>query len=555
MRARSSTSANNAEPETVALAVLDASERAVRNCSPNYGDKRDEDAQFMDCCMEKTKSRCRTLKRQAAALWRPEFTQMLEGCHSIALERVDIDEKEGVRTQKMKCMACGRWEHCCKYMLHAVGPFNNAGFNFDRTSKLHEEWTTFIQQYESVLCDDFVEYTRRNHLPTQDRGAYSIGSTCLRKAELYFLTNTLMLELCYDAHQVCREKKILTVDTLPPTQDPYFKWYYARQDEEKGKKEDEDEDEEPLNNVTPFLEKLSGLELAIADEKRSVPRWGTDQTLWDAIRLARMKAAGNDEGELLELLRKRANAMLARDEPELEEVDNEVEQNSNVRDIEIYDSDDGNQCIKARARKRRCRPIIVNDESDASEVEACAPSRKTNARQTRGSVSAPRRRSRRQQQLAPEDADFLDGPRNEGRNVCPETQGDETEDEIEETEDEVEEMGEEAEETEEEVEEAEEEVEETEEEEKEEKDRRVDKNTARGASRRSAPSAFNMAQEQRVPGGRLPARRAALLNLGTLQLKLLREGRDDDSAICTSGMFVIQELLSRVDQLAHSLEQ
>ena len=59
---------------------------------------------------------------------------------------------------------------------------------------------------------------------------------------------------------------------------------------------------------------------------------------------------------------------------------------------------------------------------------------------------------------------------------------------------------------------------------------------------------------KRVPGGRLPARRKALYNLGTLQLRLMAEGRDADAAICTNAMFVIQEMLARVDQLAHTAE-
>ena len=95
-------SARNAEPETVALAVLDACERAVRGCSPDYEDVTDADAQFMKRSVQSIQSRVRTLKRQAAALWKPEFASMLDQCHSIAVEHVDYSEKEGVRTEKMK---------------------------------------------------------------------------------------------------------------------------------------------------------------------------------------------------------------------------------------------------------------------------------------------------------------------------------------------------------------------------------------------------------------------------------------------------------------------
>jgi hypothetical protein len=71
-------SIRNAEPETVALATLDACERAVRGLDVDYSKKEDKDAQFMKQAVASIQSRVRMLKRQGAALWKPEFTQMLD---------------------------------------------------------------------------------------------------------------------------------------------------------------------------------------------------------------------------------------------------------------------------------------------------------------------------------------------------------------------------------------------------------------------------------------------------------------------------------------------
>ena len=55
-------SARNSEPETVALAVLDACERGVRGVAPNYNDRSNKDAQYMKDCVENIQKRIPVLK-------------------------------------------------------------------------------------------------------------------------------------------------------------------------------------------------------------------------------------------------------------------------------------------------------------------------------------------------------------------------------------------------------------------------------------------------------------------------------------------------------------
>lgn len=543
-------SARNAEPETVALAVLDACERASRGCAPDYTDVRDEDAQFMKRSIESIKSRLRVLKRQAAAQWSPQFTSMLEQCHSIAVERVDYDEKEGVRTDKMKCMACGRWEHCCKYALNAVGPFEHAAFNVTPVDNLSRAWAHFYQGYRSMCDDAFVDYTRRNHLPDQDMGEYTIGSTCLRKAELYYLANTMMLECCYDAAEEARQAQgpLAIQQHSGP-----FKWYYATE-----------------KQAGAFLKKLEDLELAIADEKRAVPDWGVDENMWWYVQKARKKAAGGDEEERVHLLRRRAEKILATElsSDDGSEEDEEEEQEDHCAEVSEEESADDSQCCQPRRRnlrvpRRNARRVLDSDDEWHEEhEEACAPmpskGQLGKKRKQKAGV-APTRQSRRQRKLSPEDeASFACGPRNEGREVtfveeasppvskCA-GRGPGKGDEEGTEEDEEDEEGF---------------IDPDEAIAQSEKDVRSERMAAfpecfsdseRSSSRRPGPNAAGMAQEQRMPGARLPARRSALINLGALQLRLLREGKDDDAAICTNAMFTIQDLLARVSQLAHTV--
>ena len=490
-------SSRNAEPETVALSVLDCCERAVRGISPDYADKKDEDAQFMKRSIESIKSRLRVLKRQSAAGWKPEFARMLDQCHSIDVVRCDFEEKEGVRTDKMRCMACGRREHRCRYGLNALGGFDSKAFNYLEVDQLQASWRAFEHEY-AKLGDDYPQGTRCGRLPPVDMGEYTLGDTCLRKAELYFMINTLVMELCYDANQTCHD------DLNPKDPFPGAKWYYATEE-----------------NAKSFMRKLEELELAVADDKRPTPDWGTDHSVWENVEKSRYKAAHDEEDECTEMLRKRAESTLARfrDVPSV---------HSGSEDGEESEEDD-DDAQPRRGKRRRTATIIEDDSEDEEEAfEPCAapaPARKRSAAPVDHLTSV--RRSRRVQKLSPEDeAALASGPHNEGREEAPkDVEDDVGADSLEEAREAPSEEGREC-----------------------ATDKRV------GGPRRPAANAFHMAMEQRVPGGRLPARRNALLNLGTLQLKLLREGRDDDSATCTAAFFVIQELLTRVDQLQHTVE-
>lgn len=62
-----------------------------------------------------------------------------------------------------------------------------------------------------------------------------------------------------------------------------------------------------------------------------------------------------------------------------------------------------------------------------------------------------------------------------------------------------------------------------------------------------------IAELQRAAGN-LPSRRATLVSLMELQIRLARQEKHEDAAVCTNAIQTLQELIQRVDELAHSVE-
>lgn len=488
----------NASAETVSLAVLDACERAARGIATDYTDASNSDAAFMKACVHAHASRLRMLKAQAAAGWRPEFTSMLERCHSIAVDDVDEDEKEGVRVEKEKCMACGRWERRCKKALNCVGPLDFERFNRGDVSELQPAWQKFEQDYDRASNSD--RRHRREQLPSCDFGEFTLGQTCLRKTELFFMCNTLLLENCFEANIafVLNERARSGPDD--------FVWYHATPE-----------------NASLLVERMRNLELAIADDKRPVPSWGVDTELWATLNGEREYAGDNNPKKITALLRERAETTLETARAQLYAVrgsrsSTAAEEDDDGNDYDVVgDSDEDEneeECPDHVAGKRAHRKRVLDSSDEEDGVEDPIPRVCTTAGTKR--AAEPRRSKRFQGDNATCEA----GPSSSNAPApapAPSTAVV--------------------------VEEAFEALEEEEEEETRDMRRR---------SRAAPANAFTLAQAQRVPGQRLPARRDALYNLGTLQLKLMREGRDADSATCTSAMFVLQELLARVEQLAHT---
>lgn len=455
----------------MALAVLECCERAVRGMAPDYASAgKNTDSSFMRTALQNLCSKLRVLRSQAAAGWNPAFLKMLEGVHSVYVERVDHAEKEELRTRKLRCMACPRPEHCCEYAVSLLGGgFDCTSFNSGDPKRLERSWHSFSGYYNK-FNDDYVDNASEDTLPTEDLGTFSVGKTCLRKLTTFVAINTFVMEICYSINQACFHGE--EVDGF----------YFANE-----------ENAEKLNAA------LQTIQAAVADDKRPSPPVLTDESLWQRIDDVRMNIAGGCDEAKLCLLRVRAEATLKRfGAPENVEISDDEEED------DIFEEDifpPANEITRKSRRK-----IVVVDDSEEEDAPPPGPTRKRKKWPSR-------QRSRRQQNLDPEDE--LAAPRNEGRDPPrkPPHRGTEPEPQPSAP--------------------------------------QVVQARAHG-KRRTNEDASSMARQQRQPGERLASRRAALFNLGALQLRLIREGRDDDAAACTAAMFVIQELMTRVDQLAHT---
>jgi hypothetical protein len=463
----------NADPELVSLAILDACERAARGLPTNYNNPLDKDAQFMAGAVENWQTRIKVLKLQAAAGWQPLFQKMLDQAHSICIEEISYPEKEAVRTKKMRCMACGRWEKRCKYGLNAAGPFRPLDFNSKGAEKLKSAWSEFWTSYDCNL----TEKPEEGQLLQQDMGLYSIGETCMRKAQVYYLINTLILNEVFEAY--------FAAENGQPEDD---EWVHAYEEQ-----------------AAEFLERFQSLQACTADDKRAVPSWGTDRVLWRKVDEARSSAAQGNEDLLAKMLRTRAESFIGV-----------------CHDADDSGSDAEPEVLPAKPNRKRAA-ILEDSESesgslsdfivdDDAEEEDQRPTRKPAKKPAKKPAEKPARppragvrKSRRVMGKAPQspdeadEADDAEGPCEEG--PCEEG--------------------------------------------------------VPGApdplpSRAPPPDPFRVAQARRAPEGRLPARRDCLLQLGELQMQLIREGRDGEASVCTNAIMTLQELMARVEQLAHT---
>jgi hypothetical protein len=467
----------NADPETVSLAILDACERAARDLPTTYNNPLDKDAQFMAGAVENWQTRIKVLKLQAAAGWQPRFQQMLDQAHSICIEEISYPEKEAVRTKKMRCMACGRWEMRCKFGLNAAGPFRPLDFNSKGAENLKSAWGEFWASYECNL----TEKPDDGQLLQQDMGLYSIGETCMRKAQVYYQINTLILNEVFEA-------------------------YYAA---ENGQPEDGEWVHATEEQASEFLERFQSLQACAADDKRAVPSWGTDRLLWKKVDEARRSAAQGNEDLLAKMLRTRAESFIgvchdAEDSGSDAELEIRPAKTNRKRAATLEDSESESESLS---------DFIVEDDAEEEEERPTRkPAKKPAKKPARKPARKPRagvRKSRRvmgkapQSPQSPDEADDAGGPCEEGVPGPPErVQPPRPPDPL--------------------------------------------------PSRAPPPDPFRLAQARRAPEGRLPARRECLLQLGELQMQLIREGRDGEASVCTNAIMTLQELMARVEQLAHT---
>lgn len=421
-------------------AVLELCERSARNIETTF--EKDGDSRFIADSTREIVSKLAYLASRASAGWTAGFHNTLMLAHSIRVVRIDHESKSQLRQKPMRCAACGRFEKNCGLRLDLVGDYDGD----------YSDPAEFCQSYKSFLSthSELMECKGLNTLHRFDLGSYTLGKTCLRKSRLAHMANTLMLQKIREF-----DEKL----TQTPDATDLKRLYCVDSDA-----------------AVDFEETIQKLQLAVADEKRSIPKLWTDDALFWKLDVLRLAASNGDDILLKRMLRRRA--------AELMELDSDYSYDS--------ESESSEEPEPVRPRKRR-RRVIDSDDEEVQEAN------------TRGNAAKPRRSARLNPPAststsAPAPAQIVTVPTPVPAQIT---------------------------------------------------------SPAPAPAPASAPlaplgsDAVSLARLQRMPS-RLPARRATLIALSSLQSKLLSDGRDDDAAVITNALFTLQEMMKLAQDLAHS---
>ena len=526
----------NVSREERAYHVLKLCELAARGLVPDIQDVDDDSMELLIGSYNALTSKLKYLIPRASAAWSPEFDRVLSSSHSMPVQKINVDRKEARRGFIGTCMACGRTERNCRYSIDLAGEFDAVRW-LSNPLNVHDEYEKFTDDYEKVYGNDFLDnLTTGSDLPSIDKGTYIVGETCLRKAKLRYMLQTFLMEACYTCERDIEEMM--------------------------NKKDGSGKEDMWKNDSTAtlftiddakcenFVKLQDQLELAIADEKRALPELVIDGDFWDVIDEARALVSGDDEDTFNSIIRQRAADVMQKyttlREQEREEEDDDAQFSSTEQDHEEED-DPGDVFTRRSKRRRTC--VVGHDESDdddgTSQAKNCG--RREGLRSaSRGGLREGLRSGTREGLRS----GTREGLRGGSCDVTPSSRGG-----LENARD----AGDARDEADEEAEEAEE-------------DGRAARGTenaravtgsgdaeedpaphSRPISRRERPASISGIVGMQRATGSLPSRRDVVLQLMGLQMRLQREERSVDSALCTNAILTLQELLHRVDQLSHTV--
>ena len=455
--------------EDRAYHVLKTCELAARGLVPDVDDADDPSMDLLKSSYDKLTSKIKYLLPRASAQWKPEFEKALDSSHSIRIEKLDAKRKEAKRAYVGQCMACGRPEKNCRYTLDMAGDIDSAAWLASPTS-VRDEYQKFSDAYEAVYDDNFVDNnTKSGCLPDIDRGCFVLGETCLRKAKLRYMLQTLLLESCYTCERdiedfsttghplpVDHGQDIFTVDN---------------------------------NKCNAFVALQDQIELAIADEKRPTPDLHSDYDFWNIIDNCRLIVANGNVDSLDQIVQERSLQTLQRLKYANEQQDRDGRDNcSECSDLD--DQSDRHSCHEInQVRKKRKRIRVVDTDSEEEEGNE----------QGRGLGGEQRHR-------------VVDTDNNGDSNAADHVLSSVYDPSAD----------------------------------------PVHLPTNKIPRKEHPPSILGVVGRQRAEGT-LPSRREALMQLMSLQIRLHREERERDSAVCTNAILTLQELLQRVEQLSHTV--
>ena len=449
--------------EERAYQVVKLCELASRGLVPDLNDAEDASMELLKGSFDAIATKIRYLLRRASAAWKPEFERVLDSSHSLRVEKIDGNKKEAKRGYTGTCMACGRTERNCRYSIDLAGELSAFKW-LTHPLNVHDEYKKFCESYEIVLNASFVEeHAKRGRLPSTDKGTFIVGETCLRKAKLRYMLQTLLLETCYTCD---RDMESLA---------------------EKNCKDVEDFETSQLYTITSkkckeLVKYQDRLELAIADERRAVPEVACDAEFWSVIDAARALVSNNDEDEFNRIIRERAFESMDKFKALPERERDADEDSANFSTNEQEEGEEGEEGEEDGTEEDKEHSKKKEEDDDVDDY--------------------PKSRHKRRRSCIVDDGD--DDSDDYGDDDCGVSD--------------------------------------------------VDTSPPPSRLPRREPwrGMSGMVGKQRACGS-LPSRRDAVVRLMDLQSRLQREDRVRDSAVCTTAILTLQELLQKVEEMRHTL--
>ena len=514
--------------------ILKLCELGARNLEPDLNDVQDESMPQLVHSYNSLSRDLRCLEKQASALWKPEFERALNSCHSMRVGMVTEDEKEAIRGFEDKCMACGRTESNCRYSVDLAGSFNPKEWYKGpcQVVRQYAEYRSWYDNLNSRRVFTIHDCKASGELPSVDKGCFVVGQTCLRKAQLRFMIQTLILDECQNSDAILE-------DGLDDHDD-------SDDDEKRGFGDTLQIDTIYTVNkkrIEDFIQRKTKLELAVADEKRYVPEIPLDNVLWEFIDECRWNAARGSRKCLFEIAGVRARETLSchHEATHQEGIDTEVESDDDDPDDDCGPSNVNRRVLRKSVQKRNKRPFVVDDKDSDDELsDDCgyldgtyvgnaasgagggAGSSQSNVgvdkRVTRSASSKAKQtengsppRSTRAAAVGSASADAIAG----GDTFEEESIHDNTEREAAAV-------------------------------------QTSPTSPSRAPQRTSTTSASVLAKRQRA-SGTLSSRKEAIVQLMELQTRLARSNNHRDAAVCTNAILTLQELQQLNAELAHTV--
>lgn len=468
--------------EERARSILQLCEYAARNLMPDMDDVDDHGIQDIHDAFECLTSKLRYLLPRSSAAWDKKFEMVLDSSHSMRVEVIQASDKEKRRAVMGKCMACGRKEKNCRYSIDLAGSLSPR-LLIQSPKDLVEGYAKFVDDYDAASNErDVVRNAKRDKmLSDDDNGCFLVGETCLRKAQLRYLLNTLLLDTAYEAERI--------MESVAKSEPVYNGELYTITDE----------------RVNELIKQQDDIELAIADERRRVPRIAVDHEFWAVLDNARNAASGGDEGVFNSMVQSRANSRMemyssGRHSDVDEEQDNTSDDDfSESPDRDDSEEDDGvesgeDEWPKAGCKRKGRRTSVVIDDDDDEAADKGHNNKQQCLRQTRPSTM------RQRQPSTGNPGCSKDAPsRPLEKEDAPASEGNEA-----------------------------------------------------SCGRKKPISASGIAGIQRA-AGTLPSRRNVLLSLMELQTRLERQDKHEDAVVCTQAILTLQEMMDRIESLSHTV--